>query len=115
MANNQLTTVNGSGEQTTTQSPQSATQPAATGTLSGSLQPGTASNLLNGQGGVALHGTSLSTVSLSAASPATTASTAAVTPVKHHPIPALYGVSTLLLVIALILFWTTSRSVKITT
>jgi hypothetical protein len=120
MATNQLTATSGSGEQTTTQSPQAATQPSTGGTVSSGVQPGTATSLLNGQGSVQLYPTSLPTVGLSGATgAAATGTVAAATPAKpvakHHANPVLLGSSALLLVVAIVLFWITSRSVKTTT
>lgn len=119
MATNQLTAVNGSGDQAATQSPQSASQPATGDTASSGVQPGTATSLLNGgQGSVQLHPSALSTVDLgggAGAATGTVAGTAAKTATRHHVNPVLFGVSALLLVVAVVLFWTTSRSVKSTT
>jgi hypothetical protein len=116
MAPNQLTAGNGSGTQATTQSPQTAGQPAATGTQSGNVQPGTATNLLNSSGGVPLRPTPLSTVSLtpSASTPAVLAQSTVTQP-KHHINPVLFGFSGLLLLVAVVSVWIISRSAKNTT
>ena len=116
MATNQLTTGTGSGVQSTAQTPQSASQGTTGGTQSSSVQPGTATALLSSPGGLPLQGTKLTTVSLNAATPATVASVspAAALP-KHHVNTALFGFSALLLVVAIVLFWTANRSVKNTT
>ena len=117
MATKQLTTTSaGSGVQSTTQTPQSAGQGADGGAQSSSVQPGTATALLNNSGGVPLGGAVLTTVSLNGATPATVSSVSpASSPPKHHVNMALLGSSTLLLAVALALFWLTSRSVKNTT
>lgn len=116
MATNQLTTGTGSGVQSTTQTPQSAGQGATGGTQSSNVQPGTATALLSSPGGLPLQGTKLTTVSLNAATPATVASVSpATSPPKHHVNTALFGFSALLLAVAVVLFWATSRSVKNTT
>lgn len=117
MADTQLTTTgSGSGAQAATQSPQSVGQSPSSGAQASSVQPGTATSLLNGQSGVTLRTTALSTVNLDGGNAASTAaSLPANPPAKHHANPALFGFSGLLLVVAVVLFWTTSRSVKNTT
>lgn len=120
MADNQLSATTGSGTQTTTQSPQTAGQPAATGTQSSGIQPGTATSLLSsGQNGVTLHDTPLSTVNLVTPAPAlplaTSTAQPAQQPAKHHINPVLFGLPILLFVIAAVFFWATSRTVKSTT
>ena len=119
MANNLSVTGGGTQAQTSTQDPQSlpSTQSLDTGTPSSGVQPGTAASLLNGQAGVPLHGTALSTVNLAPGATATQthASTAAAAKPKHHTNPVLFGVAVLLLLVAIVLFWLTSRSVKNTT
>lgn len=114
MANNQLNITSGTGTQTGTQSPQSAGQSDSTTTQSSNLQPGTATTLLNGQGSVQLHQSELSTVSLNGSAAAVTAVPVS-SPPKHHINPVLFGLSGVLLVVAIVLFWITSRSVKNTT
>jgi len=116
MANNSsLTATSGSGSQTTTQSPQSVGD-AATTTRSTSLQPGTASNLLTSQNGVALQPTPLSTVSLNPATQtATTQNAATAQPTAHHSNPVLLVLCVLFLAAAVVMFWITSRSAKNTT
>jgi hypothetical protein len=114
MDTNQLTTTAGSGVQATTQSPQSAGQPSTAGAQSSSVQPGTATALLNGQSGVPLHGTVLSTINLNATTPAIVSVPTSNQP-KHHVNLMLFGLSALLLVVAVVLFWTTTRSAKNTT
>jgi hypothetical protein len=113
MAETSLKTTTGSGTQAATQSPQTAGQPTATGTPSSGVQPGTASNLLNSQAstGVPLHNTTLPTANLNA----TPTTQVATPPPARHLHPALFGVSALLFLIAIWLFWATSRSAKTTT
>jgi hypothetical protein len=120
MATDQLTTTTGSQSQTTAQAGnlQPTGQAGDTATNSSDVQPGTATSLLSSQqGGVPLHGTSLSQVSLNnptpAALPVATTTTTVVKP--HHVNTVFLGFSGLLFVVAVILFWTTSRSVKSTT
>ncbi len=115
MAQPRLTTVPGSGTQTTTQTPQAATnQTGSLAAKSGAVQPGTASSVLtSSNGGIALQSTPLTTVSLSAI---TSQAPAPVTvPAKHHLNPVLMGVSVLLCLIAVAMFWATMRSAKNTT
>lgn len=117
MAQNNLatTTANG-GEQTTTGSPQNATAVGSfTGQQASAVQPGTASNLLAnqpGQSGLPLRGTQLTTVNLKTSTAAT--ATPSATPARHLN-PALFVVSGILLVVAVVLFWTAARSAKTTT
>lgn len=113
MAQQTLTTTAATGTQTTTQSPQTSSAAGFANSPSSGVQPGTAeSTLQSKQGGIPLGQASLSTVSLNTA---TVAKPRIVTPKSHHINPALFGVSLLLLVVAVGLFWTTSRSVKTTT
>ena len=114
MASNQLTTTTSSGQQGSTQSPQTAGQSGSTGTQSSSVQPGTATALLNSQNGVPLHGTALSTVSLNNSSN-TLVPSPAKPAYKRHINSPLMGVSVLLFIIAVVLFWAVSRPVKSTT
>jgi hypothetical protein len=111
----QLTTTTGSGTQASTQSPQTAGLAASSGTQASSLQPGTATSLLNGRNGVPLHGQALTVVNINGATAATIAQSPSTRVTKHHINTALMGVSVLLLLIAIVLFWVTSRSVKSTT
>lgn len=109
-----MTTV-GAGAQTTTQSPQSASTTANSGAQpTGNLQTSAASNL---QGGLQINGASLGNINLNV--PASTkAQTSTVLPTvlnHHHPNPALFGVSGVLLVVAAVLLWTTHRTAKNTT
>jgi hypothetical protein len=116
MTTNPLTATTGSGAQTNTASPQSVGQSVATGAQSSSVQPGTATSLLNGEGGVSLHSTALSTVNLDSpgAAPASIANQATPKP-QHHVDSALLGFPALLVVVAIVLFWAVSRSGKTTT
>jgi hypothetical protein len=108
------TTTTESGTQTATQSPQAASGAGFNGTSASGVQPGTASTLLTqASGGVPLHGGSLTTVNINAAT-ASQVQPAAVAP-KHHVNPALFGMSVLLFAVAIALFWLTSRSEKNTT
>lgn len=116
MANDQLTTTLGGGTQTATQSPQSASNTANNGAQpTGNLQTSAASNL---QGGLQINGASLGNISLNVPTSTTKAQTSTVLPTvvhHHHPNPALFGVSGVLLVVAAVLLWTTNRAAKNTT
>jgi len=114
------TSTNGSiGSQSNTQNPQTAIQPVSAATKSGSVQPGTANSLLTSQqGGVPLQTTVLSTVSLNPSALQTavpTTGTASSPPKQHHVSYVLLGFPVVLILVAVILFWTIRRSVKSTT
>lgn len=111
-----LTTGTNSGIQTGTQSPQNSVQPSGfSGAPTSAVQPGTNNTLLNNSNsaGIPLGSAQLSTVSLAGAS--TTAQTATTTTPHHRIHPALFGFSALLLIVAVYMFWTTSKSAKNTT
>jgi len=111
----------GAASQASTQNPQTSAGSGAPGAApSSSVQPGTATTLLNGGqnvSGVPLHNTALPTVNLVAPpTPAPAAvSQAATTSSKHHVNSTLLGFSIVLFVAAIGLFWAVSRSVKSTT
>src|SRR4051812_24997207 len=109
MASNQLSTGFNRGDQTTTQDPQLAGQPALASNQSSGVQPGTATSILNGQGIIPLRGTPLNTVRLTSTTPARQV------PPPRHPNYPLFAVSILLCAIAIYLFWYTGRSAKTTT
>lgn len=101
--------------QANTQSPQTSAGSGSPASAPASgVQPGTATALLNGQGGVALHPTALTTVNINTAAPTTAAATVNNTP-KHHVNPVLLGFPALLVLVAAVLFWAMRRSVKNTT
>lgn len=112
MAENTLKTVTAGGTQTATQSPQDSVQAGNSlgGQSASDVQSGTATSLLNSGGGIVLNSTPLTTVNLSA-----TGQTPVVTTQPRHIHPVLFGFSALLLVIAVALFWSASRSAKNTT
>jgi hypothetical protein len=112
MAGTTLNTTSGSGTQATTQSPQSAGAATAT-TNSNAVQPGTASDLLRSNNGVELKSTPLTTVSLGAKSSTSTAQPPVTN--QHHINPVLGVFSVALFILAIVLFWLTSRSAKNTT
>lgn len=113
-----LTTGSATGDQGTTQNPQ--TLPAQTigaSSQTGAVQPGTSNNLLTSQNGLSLSSSSLTAVSLNpGAATASQTQTAPVTKTSsHHINPAFFAVSAILVLIAIGLFWGISRSAKSTT
>ena len=111
MAATSLTTGLGDGNQSTTQTPQSAGRAATGGTDSDKVQSGTPSDILNNQQGIELKPAPLTTVDLNQ-----TATVQAAKPSHPHHINPVLGVFSLaLFVVAIALFWITSRSVKKTT
>jgi hypothetical protein len=113
MATEQLPVSGNSQSETNTQSPQSNAQSINSGTKTSSVQPGTTTSLLNGQGSVTLHPTALTNVSLTNTQPATAPVAAATTAKhRHHVNPVLFGFSALLFLIAVVLIWTINRSAK---
>ncbi len=112
-----LTANSATGSQTTTQSPQAAvTGSASSSVQTGDVQPGTASSLLAGQTGLALHTTPLSTVSLGSGTQQAAAPSAQAAPVQHHHTNVvLIGLAVGLLLVAVVFSWVFSRQVKSTT
>lgn len=109
-----LTTVTGSGTQSSTQSPQSVGSTGGAPSNATGVQPGTATSLLNTTtGGVALKSTQLSVVGLGART-TTQTSQPEPAPAKHVN-PVLFGFSGLLFIIAIAMFWATARTAKTTT
>jgi hypothetical protein len=105
-----LPTTTGSGTQATTGTPQNVAQTSSFGsTQTNTVQTGVASSVLSAQsGGIPLTSVPLVAYDLNQAIPGTTTST---NPVAHsQPNHTLLGVSALLLVVAVILFWTTKKS-----
>lgn len=111
---NQLTTGTSSGTQTGKQNLQAPAGYGTTNTASsGSVQPGTASNLLNSdKGSVPLQSTPLSIVSLGTRQSQVSQFTP---PPARHVNPFLFGVSGLLFLVAVALFVATARAAKNTT
>jgi cobalamin biosynthesis Mg chelatase CobN len=107
-----LTATTNSGSQSTTQSPQTAGAGNNSTAQTGSVQPGTAANVLTSQNGISLQQTQLSTVSLAA--PSATQTGVSATP-KHHFNPFLLIVAVILFLVAAGFFWNTMRSVNSTT
>lgn len=101
MANLGLSTTNGGGTQSTTQTPQSVTTSNFGGTSSGDLQPNASLNLLNSSNGILLNDSPVTTVNLnSTKSSATHINTS---PTIHHINSLLIGMTTVLLVVAIVI------------
>ncbi len=109
----QLPTANSSGTQNTTQNPQNSVQTGSLADQTGSVQTGGLNSLLESQNGIPLQNTYSSAINLS--SPITQTSTQADQGAHHTPNYLLLGGSGLLFVVAIVLFWTSSRSAKNTT
>ena len=114
-----LRTTTGEGVQTTTGTPQSVGASRNTNPLtpanSSEVQPGTASNVLSGKGGISLSGQPLTVVSLGTTATGTSTQTSAQATTDQQINPAGIGLAVLLFVIAIVFFWLTSRSAKNTT
>lgn len=111
-----LNTTTANGTQTTTQSPQSLVSGTTTA-KTGTIQPGTAKDLLNSTNGVALGDQQLTTVSLANSTSTSTSTNTATNNAKnnHNVSPVALGFCALLFVIALVMFFMTNRSAKNTT
>jgi hypothetical protein len=116
MASESLTATGSSGSQTNTQSPQTAGAGNFTpgAQQSGSVQPGTATDVLTSQNGTPLANTSLTTVSLGSSTGSTTAAPTPTTK-PHHINPGLLAIAIFLFVFAVALFWSAARPEKNTT
>jgi hypothetical protein len=115
-----LTIAPATGDQGTTQNPQTVPSAQTVGgasTKSGGVQPGTSRDVLTSQNGLSLQPSALTTVTLdTTASTGSQAQQAPTTqPAAHHVNPALFGISIALVLIAAGLFWVISRSAKSTT
>jgi hypothetical protein len=111
MTNSQsLPTTTGSGAQATTDTPQNVAQTSSFGgNQTNTVQTGIASSVLSTQaGGIPLKNTPLVAYDLNQAIPGTTTETSQ--PAHAQPNHALLGVSALLLVVAVVLFWTTKKA-----
>src|SRR5665213_1338151 len=109
-----LSTTTGSGTQGTTQNPQTASQQSTTpANQTSNVQPSAPNTYLTNVGGVPLQPTGGESISLASTTATTTTPTKLT--VHHHPNGALLGFSGLLFVIAMVLFWSTSRTAKNTT
>lgn len=107
---------------TNTQTPQSSVGPSTNATSSSGVQPGTASTLLSTSTaqGISLQNQVLPTVTVSATSTGTVRQAAQNTnasdvAAKHHANGLLIGIAVVLLVAAVVFFWTAARSEKNTT
>lgn len=110
-----LNTTTGTGTQTSTGSPQTVGAGSNTA-QSGSVQPGTATNLLNSSQGISLANTPLTTVNLGATKTATTPGTTTGQAAADQQVsPLAIGVCVLLFAVALVAFAIINRSAKNTT
>jgi len=116
MASQNLTTGSASGVQTTTQNPQiSGGSANFSGQSTGTIQRGTASELLTSSGGVSLQNRGVTTLNLKTSTISNTKSATVTGQAQSSPNPFFLGFSLLLFGVAIVLFWTTSRSAKNTT
>ena len=117
MANDLSVTTGSDTDASKTQNPQTAVGANNQAAKSGDVQPGTAQNLLvNSQAsdGIPLTNTPLSVVNLATGTRAD-AQTNVVPAAPHHMNPALLIFSVVLFVVAIGMFYATSRSAKNTT
>jgi hypothetical protein len=116
-----LTIAPATGSQVTTQNPQTVPTGQSVGgasTKSGGVQPGTARSVLTSQNGLSLGNSALTTVNLATGEASgTQAESKAVAqqPAAHHVNGALVGISIVLILVAIVLFWAIGRSAKSTT
>lgn len=107
------------GQQTTTQNPQTVPNQTLDGNSakSGGVQPGTALDLLNNTQGENLGTASLTTVSINPNQVQAGKQAASAEPAvkPHHTDAALFIVPVVLCVAAVAMFWAMSRSAKSTT
>lgn len=114
-SNSQLTATSNpsAGSQSTTNSPQpTVAANSVSGGTPSSIQPGTATSVLTSAGGIPLTAKALSTVNLSATS---TQATTAAQPSQHKTNSGLLAFPFILVVVAAVSFWLTTRSAKNTT
>src|SRR3712207_1729561 len=109
MTDAQLNTATNSGQQSTTQSPQSAGQPALSAAAAGNLQPGTNSGLLSGGRSIPLNDQAVTTLQLA---PKDSAKTSQDAPAGYHFNPLLILIIALLLAAAAASMLLISRSAK---
>jgi hypothetical protein len=115
-----LSITGGSGSvesQASTQTPQASVGPAGNSNSSGTVQPGTATNLLEtDNGGITLTNQVLPTVTVAATATGTVQTTKSDTQsTNHHTNFFLLGLAIVIFVLAVGFFWSTFRSAKNTT
>lgn len=113
-----LTITPATGNQTTTQNPQTVpTQTVGAPTKSSGVQPGTATALLTSQQGVDLGNAAVTTVNLNPTTPATISQTGQTpAPATTHSVHAVWlTIPAVLCLIAVGVFWAMQRSAKSTT
>jgi hypothetical protein len=109
-----LTTSPGSGTQTSTQSPQSANQGGGLTNANASyFQTGSPASMLTSQNGITLQQTPLSVVNIN--STTATPKVQVTTQPKHHVNGLFLGLSLVLFLVAMALFWLTIKSANNTT
>lgn len=112
----QLNTVSGNGTQSTTETPQSTTTTSDLGTNNTAVQNNSATTaLLTAQsGGIPLHSASIVAYDLGETIPGTV--NVSNPPTSHSgPNDVLLGLAAVFIIIAVVLFWTTSKTSKNTT
>ena len=114
MQPSQLSATGGNGSQTSTQNPQTASPGNISPGSSSSIQALNSVNLFNGQNGVSLNPTPLPTVNLNTTTTQPTA-TPKTTVANHHINGALLGFSIVLFILAVAMFWFTSKGANKTT
>lgn len=112
MATQQLPITSATGEQATTQSPQSATPGSIGGQTPTSLQQNAASSLLTSQNGVTLYPTVLSSASLNNLTSSTVAQATPQKATSHRVDTPLLSISLVLLVAAIIMVWLANKSAE---
>ncbi len=113
---NQLTAGQASGTQAGTQNPQAISSSNGGDEQASGVQPGTASTLLTSPNGVALNPVAVPTVSLGNTLQSSSSQTTPTAVVSHHHVDTTFLIIPgLLIVVAIVAFWATSRSVKNTT
>lgn len=115
-----LNTTTGSGTQSATGTPQSVGSQNTNAATSGSVQPGTASNLLSNPAagstaGISLTGSQVTTVDLTGTSATTQTATTQPPAQPHHVNTVALGVCAVLAIVAVLVFVSMSRSAKNTT
>ncbi len=111
-----LNTTTGSGTQSATGTPQTVGEASTNNAApAGSVQPGTATNLLNSSGGISLSGSQVTTVDLSGTTATSTQATTEPPAQPHQVNTVALGIFIVLAVVAVLVFVFMQRSAKNTT
>lgn len=112
-----LTVGQPTGQQGSTQNPQAIpAQSIGASTQTGSVQPGTSKNLLNGQNGMPIGGSALTTVSLDNTGTGTrTSAEPAHSAPQHHVHAWVFIIPAVFCLVAIGMFWQMTRTAKSTT